>query len=91
MIKKTYIQYDCSGNAESARYDGNERYALYSGIDELTGGWLLETGGEPVTAETAPELIEIIESIINDSGTPREALTAQDREYIADTLAAWGL
>lgn len=90
-MKKTYLQRDEKNGVELSRFGGDPKYTLYNGIEELSGGWLLETGGDPVTVETAPELEEIITKIINSSRTPWEPITPEDREYIADTLAAWGL
>lgn len=83
MKKKTYITTEA------------ERFALYTGITAVYGGWILETGGTPTClteledAHCEDELAQVA-AIIADPHTPWEALTDEDEAYIADTLRAWG-
>lgn len=73
-----------------------ERFALYTGIESVYGGYLLETNGgatclnELEDAEDAA-LIDQINEIIADPATPWEPLEEEDAQYIRDTLDAWGI
>lgn len=85
-MKKTYI----TDNETS------ERYALYVGIDQIYGGWMMETSGDPDTLNTledsdCADLIEKITSTINDPATEWEQATEEDNEYVAEWLEIWGL
>lgn len=73
-----------------------ERFYLYTGIDELYGGWMLETGGNPDTLAAledcgGDELIAEINAAISSPKTEWEPLTEDDSEYIAGYLEAWGI
>lgn len=83
-MKKTYIE------------SNNERFALYTSIESVYGGFLLETNGgatclNELEDSDSDELIEQINAIISDTATPWESLNEEDEQYIADTLKAWGL
>lgn len=85
-MKKTYIT-----NNETS-----ERYALYVGINQLYGDWMMETSGDPDTLNTLEDngctaLIEKITSTINDPATEWEQATEEDSEYVAEWLKIWGL
>lgn len=43
-MKKVYLSADYT----LSHRDGSESFALYTGIDALEGGWMLETSGDPV-------------------------------------------
>lgn len=92
-MKKAYIAYlnNCS-----------ERYALYVGIGALSGGWLMETGGDPCTlndledaynngSDTAEGLIDSVNKLIADPATPWEELGEEDKAYVQEWLEIWGL
>lgn len=81
----------------SINENSGERYYLYTGISELYGGWMLETGGNPDTLEALEEcggtcagLIAKINAAISDPRTEWEPLTKDDLAYIAGYLEAWG-
>lgn len=83
-MQKTYIEIN------------NVRFALYTGIESVYGGFLLETNGgatclNELEEADASELIESINAIIADPDTPWEALSDEDTQYISDTLESWGL
>lgn len=96
-MKKTYLQTVAgTSDLELARSDGSERFALYTGIDAVYGGWMLETSGEPVALNALEDaeceaMINQINAIISDASTPWEALTADDEKYVRGTLEAWGI
>lgn len=99
-MKKTYVQFDENGKIETCRYgSGAERFALYSGVDQLCGGWLMETSGDFVTLETleemdnkeCAEMIAAINEILSSESTEWEELAEEDREYIADFLMECGI
>lgn len=82
----------------SINENSGERYYLYTGISELYGGWMLETGGNPDTLEALEEcggacagLIAKINAAISDSRTEWEPLASDDMAYIAGYLEAWGI
>ena len=84
-MKKTYFYNE----------DTSERFALYVGIDRVYGGWIKETGGDPITLNDLEEIgseeeIEAINATIADPSTPWESLTDEDEEYVNDYLVAWG-
>ena len=83
MKKKTYITTEAG------------RFALYTGITAVYGGWILETGGTPACLNGLEDAhcedkFAQVAAIIADPRTPWEALTDEDEAYIADTLRAWG-
>lgn len=94
-MKKTYVQYN--DNIYTLNNgDGVERYVLYIGLDNVYGGYILETAGDPIGLNDLEDSngeseIASINHIINDPATPWEDLTQDDAEYISDTLAAWGI
>lgn len=72
-----------------------KRFYLYSDIDALYGGWMLETGGSPYVLRMlenagCDELIAEINAVISSPATKWEPLTEGDQEYIADHLKVWG-
>lgn len=89
-MKKTLFEKSEAGNCY-----------LYVGIEELYGGWMLETGGDPVTlndledaihdAPECEEEIEEINRVIADPRTYWEPCEEEDIEYIKDWLEAWGI
>ena len=80
-------------------WNDDKEYNLYSGIDAVYGGWLLETEGEPLTLndledandDEGLELIAKINEIIADPNTSWEPLTEEDEEYVSGILEAWRL
>lgn len=102
-MRKTYVQFINAANGEngevkSYRYgSGEERFALYSGISQLHGGWLMETSGDPITlttleeADNSEKIIASIDRVLSSIGTDWKALTEEDEEYIADFLAECGI
>lgn len=91
-MKKVYLSADYT----LSHRDGSESFALYTGIDALEGGWMLETSGDPVglsDLENADRCDDIdkINAIIADASTPWEECSDNDAAYIADTLEAWGI
>lgn len=78
--------------------NSGERFYLYTGINWLYGGWMLETGGDPDTLETLEEcggtcagLIAKVNAAISSQRTEWEPLTRDDLAYIAGYLEAWGI
>ena len=102
-MRKTYVQFinaanGENGEVESYRYgSGEERFALYSGISQLHGGWLMETSGDPITlttleeADNSEKIIASIDRVLSSIGTDWKALTEEDEEYVADFLAECGI
>lgn len=96
-MKKVMIQFgDNTSDIFASRRDGNEQFALYVGIPELYGGYMLETGGEPVTLNTFEDAddtqsIEAVAAIVADPSTPWEDCSAEDTKYVAEWLSAWGI
>lgn len=94
-MKKTYVQYN--DNAYTLHNgDGIERDALYIGLNNVYGGYILETAGGPTGLNELEDNgceneIAAINQTINDPATPWEDLTQDDAEYISDTLTAWGI
>lgn len=85
-MKKTYI----------TDPETSERCALYVGIDQLYGGWLLETSGDPTTLNELEDAdctdeIDAITAIITTPGTYWEPTTAEDAKYISGWLRTWGI
>lgn len=98
-MKKVYVQFSDDGHIILDRFDGNQKFALYVGIEQIDGNWLLETNGDPITIvdmegaqdEECDASIESIRNIISDPTTPWEACNEEDAEYVLDTLSAWGM
>lgn len=94
-MKKTYVQY-IDNHYVLDNYDGTERFALYVGLDNVYGGYILEAGGDPTGLNELEDNgceseIAEINQIINDPATPWKDLTQDDADYISDTLTAWGI
>ena len=94
-MKKTYVQY-INNTYTLDNGDGTERFALYVGLDNVCGGYILETSGDPTCLNELEDNgceseIAAIKRIINDSTTPWMGLTQDDADYITDTLTAWGI
>lgn len=94
-MKKTYVQYT-DNTVELSRRDGSEMFALYIGVKPVYGEYILETSGNATCMNgleeaDASELIDSINAIIANPDTPWEALDANDEQYVADTLKAWGI
>lgn len=101
-VKKVYVIFAEDGSTVSLDdYCGAPRFALYNGIPELDGGWMMETNGAPV-AETdltdtpagmddycATELSSI-RDILSDPLAPWESANEEDVAYISDWLKDWG-
>lgn len=73
-----------------------ERFALYTGIESVYGGYLLETNGGATCLNELEDaedtaLIDQINAVIADPTTPWEPLEEEDTQYIRDTLDAWGI
>lgn len=98
-MKKTYVEYASAEQLEVYRFgraDGVEVFALYTGVDALEGGWLLESSGDPCCQNSLEEagatrLIESVEAIIASTSTPWGPMNSADEAYISDTLESWGL
>lgn len=95
-IKRVAVALDENGNYEVYRFNGVESESLYIGIDELEGGFMLDTGNEPTTLVAlenadAFECIEQIKAIINDESTPWEAVNEDGINHIKEWLEIWGI
>lgn len=96
-MKKVMVQFgDNTSDIFASRRDGNEQFALYVGIPELYGGYLLETSGEPVTRNTFEDSddeqsIQAVAAIVSDPSTPWEVCSEEDAEYVAEWLNTWGI
>lgn len=96
-MKKTYVQFnETSTSAFLSRFDGNEEFALYTDIDSVDGGWLLETSGSLTCLNEledagSEEMINAISEIVADPATPWDELSEEDEEAIRETLTAWGI
>lgn len=72
---------------------------LYVGIEPVYGGFILETGGDPITLNdledaNTPECDEIIQNINNFISNPNtywEPCNEEDEEYVLGYLEAWGI
>lgn len=94
-MKKTYVQYN-DNTYTLDNGDGIERYVLYIGLDNVYGGYILESAGDPTGLNELEDNgceteIAALDQIINDPTTPWQELTEDDLSYIADTLTAWGI
>lgn len=73
-----------------------ERFALYTGIESVYGGYILETNGGPTCLNELEDaedttLIDQINAVTSDPSTPWEPLEEENTQYISDTLDAWGI
>ena len=82
-----------------------ENFTIYCDIPEVYGGWLINMDGgytlndaeeclcnpDKSVEEQASRELALINEIISDPYTPWEECDEEDREYIADTLHAWGI
>lgn len=78
-----------------------ESQAIYTEIDEIYGGWLMTTNGEPITAEEADEhTAAVADAFMGSDPSAADRLVSvweeniiDDRclEYVNDVLIAWGL
>jgi len=95
-MKKAYVQYNENGNVEAYAYgSGAERFALYSGVDQLYGGFVLRAD-YAVTLNTledegAEDMIAAINEILASDSTCWEDLAGEDKKYIADFLKECGI
>lgn len=94
-MKKTTVQFDNS-TVITSRFDGNEQFSLYTGIDSVYGGWILTNEGDPWSLNVLEdanddEMIRSINELLADPSTPWESLEEEDTQYISDTLDAWGI
>ena len=96
-MKKTYFYNE----------NTSEWLALYVGIDRVYGGWIEETGGDPITLNDLEDALSqapdedtedaiqkelaFVNATLADPSTPWEPLEPEDEEYIHDTLVAWGI
>lgn len=74
----------------------NESFKLFFGISSVYGEFILETAGDPTCLNEledakSDDLIETINSIIDNSNTHWESCDDEDEEYISDCLCAWGI
>lgn len=98
-MKKVYVQFSDDGNIILDRFDGNQNFALYVGIEQIEGNWLLETNGGPITIvdmeedwyEECEAKIESIQEIITDPSTPWEPCDEEDEAYVSEWLSIWGI
>lgn len=104
-VKKVYVMFSEDGSTVSLDdYCDGQRFALYKGIPELDGGWMMETNGYPVdeTALTdnhtgmdddmdfrATELSSI-RDILSDPHAPWASIGEEDVAYISNWLKEWG-
>lgn len=76
---------------------------LYVGIKQIHGGWMLTTEGEPFTLESLEDMEGAAQTEKEKQHVSRlrteieyliaaadESLNEAEKEYIADTLEAWG-
>lgn len=98
-MKKVYVQFSGDGNIILDRFDGNQKFTLYVGIEQIEGNWLLETNGYPITIvdleedldEECEAKIESIQHIISDPTTPWEPCDEEDEAYVSEWLSIWGI
>ena len=96
-MKKTYVQFNKQiTSASLSRHDGGEQFALYSGVNSVYGGWLLETSGgltclNELEDAGSESLLRAISAIVADPTTPWEDPNEEDEEAIREPLTAWGI
>ena len=94
MVKKVYI--DENGELYEPFIDA-ECFELYCPVSPLVGGYLWRfAGGQTlISLEDAGDETETlrnkIDALIADPATPWEDCEEEDKEYINDTLEAWGI
>ncbi|MDY5986573.1 MAG: hypothetical protein SPJ81_06380 [Lachnoclostridium sp.] len=74
----------------------NKNYNLYVAVDAIYGEFILETEGDPTCLNEledsdCSDLIDAINSIINDPATPWEVCNKDDEQYISECLNIWGI
>lgn len=94
-MKKATVQFDNS-TVITSRFDGNEQFSLYTGIDSVYGGWILTNEGDPWCLNMLEdagddEMIQSINELLADPSTPWEACSESDSAYINECLEDWGL
>lgn len=77
-MKKTYISY-INGVACLAQHNGEEEFALYTGVEPVEGEWILETAGDPVSLNSLEEAgaSEMIPSMESFRMIPRHGRNSQ--------------
>lgn len=94
MVKKVYI--DEKGELHRP-FSGEECFELYFPVTPLDGEYLWRfAGGQTfISLEEAgdgtEDLRNKIDALIADPATPWEPCDEEDKEYINDTLEAWGI
>ena len=94
-MKKTTVQFNNS-TVITSRFDGNEQFTLYTGIDSVYGGWILTNKGDPWCLNMLEdagddEMIKSINELLADPSTPWEECSESDSDYINECLEDWGL
>lgn len=74
----------------------NEEFKLFAGISSVYGEFILETAGDPTCLNEldnsdSRDLIESINSIMNDQSTAWEPCNEDDEQYISEWLEIWGI
>lgn len=94
MVKKVYT----NENGELYRpFSGEEGFELYYPVTPLDGKylWCYAGGQTLISLEEAGDCTEDLRSkfaaLIADPTTPWEYCEEEDKEYINDTLKAWGI
>lgn len=102
-VKKVYVMLSGSTVSIDDCCDG-QRFALYSGIPELDGGWMMETNGYPVDETALTDVYDVmddsadfraaqlsnIRDILNDPAAPWVSVDAEDIAFISGWLKEWG-
>lgn len=94
MVKKVYID----ENGELHRpFSGEDRFELYCPVPPLVGGYLWRfAGGQTLISledagDGTEDLRNKIDALLADPATPWKPCDEEDKEYINDTLKAWGI
>lgn len=74
----------------------NEPFNLFFGISSVYGEFILETAGDPTCLNELEdsdcyELINLINSIINDPTASWEDCNKDDEQYVSEWLDIWGI
>ena len=102
-VKKVYVMLSGSTVSLDDHCDG-QRFALYSGIPDLDGGWMMETNGYPVDETALTDVYDVmddsadfraaqlsdIRDILNDPSAPWVSVNGEDIDYISDWLKECG-